>query len=245
MDAFHFSNVKEEKDGAMPRYNLFTGIAKTLHILELCLALLLLFWILTRLPFALRVSADSLQKLSAFLRSPLFVFAISNAIIVALVAQSGGLTAGDDSSADRVPGKPPSEADSAASALLSRVAVAEECQDKHIVDRAEMDTCTEKDWGAVTDSEVRKVYRRSESEKLQGGEEAGNKAVRRKLRRSETEKEKRGELLYPQDKLSNEEFQRTIEAFIAKQMRSLREEESLAIFVQTSESANNNNSQSA
>jgi hypothetical protein len=46
----------------------------------------------------------------------------------------------------------------------------------------------------------------------------------KKLRRSETEKVR--EILYPQDKLSNEEFQRTIEAFIAKQMRFLREEES-------------------
>ncbi|XP_061346469.1 uncharacterized protein LOC133292114 [Gastrolobium bilobum] len=222
MDAFDFSNEKSEKGSAMRRYNLFTGIAKKLRILELCLALFLLSWILTRLPFALRVSADYLRKISPFLGSPLFVFAICNAIIAALIAQSGLFTAAGDGDIK--------DYGSSTSEAPSPVAVAEK------VEYQDRLTCTDNDSGAVKDSDLRKVYRRSQSEKLKGNGADGNKTAERKLRRSETEKVR--ENLYPQDKLSNEEFKRTIEAFIAKQMRSLREE-SLAIVVHTSETNNN------
>ncbi|XP_058775716.1 uncharacterized protein LOC131649990 [Vicia villosa] len=193
MEAFNFKAEKR----TMSTYNIFTGITKTLRLLELCLVLLFLFWILNRLPFALRISAD-------FLRSPLFIFALSNAIIVALLAQS------DLRSAD------------SASPVEERL----ECQDKQI-----RETCTEDvDSCAVTVTDsgnLREiVYCRSQSlpEITNGEGENENDTSTRKLQRSETEMKVRG-ILYPQDKLSNEEFQRTIEAFIAKQMRFLREEE--------------------
>ncbi|KAL5099474.1 hypothetical protein RYX36_003801 [Vicia faba] len=192
MEAFNF----KEKESTMSTYNVFTGIAKTLRLLELCLVLFFLFWILNRLPFALRISVD-------FLRSPLFIFALSNAIIVALLAQSDlRLTS--------------SSATDAASPVEERL----ECQDKLI-----RDTCTEDvDSCAVTVTGSGNlggnVYCQSQSlPEIMNGE-----GENEKLQRPETEMKVR-EILYPQDKLSNEEFQRTIEAFIAKQMRFLREEE--------------------
>lgn len=110
-----------------------------------------------------------------------------------------------------------------------RVAPAEErCEDKEVVSET---VVRDRDGGAGSDLAK---YRRSQSEKWKG--EAAGKMVRRKqLRRSETEKRRdqnERENLYPQDKLSNEEFQRAIEAFIAKQMRFLREESSSAVVVQ-------------
>lgn len=189
MEAF---NIKEEKQSTISTYSIFTGIARTLRLLELCLVLFFLFWILNRLPFALRISAD-------FLRSPLFIFALSNAIIVALLAQSD-LRFSSSSAAD------------------SEFPVEErlECQDKQIRENCveDVDSCAV----TVTDS-GNKVYCRSESlPEIMNGE-----GEKEKLQRSETEMKVR-EILYPQDKLSNEEFQRAIEAFIAKQMRFLREE---------------------
>ncbi|KAK7307520.1 hypothetical protein VNO77_40656 [Canavalia gladiata] len=173
------SNVKAEKGSTgITRYNMLSGIGKTLRILELCLALFFLSWILTRLPFALRLSAN-------YLRSPLFVFAISNAIIAALFAQSRRFSADEP---------------------------VEEPQHKEI-----RDTCTANDY-----PDLRKVYHRSHSEKVKRKSEDGSTTARRELQRSEMEKAQ--ENFYPEDKLSNEEFQRTIEAFIAKQMRFLREE---------------------
>ncbi|KAG4973378.1 hypothetical protein JHK87_030199 [Glycine soja] len=73
------------------------------------------------------------------------------------------------------------------------------------------DTCTDNHSG--------KFYPRSESEKLTGKGEERNETARRELRRLETEKAR--EKSYPQDKLSNEEFRRTIEAFIPKQMSEI------------------------
>jgi len=183
MDTLELSNVKAGKR------SIVNSITKTLRILQLCVALFFLTWFLKRLPLALRLSAD-------YLRSPLFVFAVFNAIIAALLAQSRRFT---QSNSD------------------DPVAEAEQL-------RQIGDTCMDSDSGVVTDRlDMRKVYRRSLSE---GEGEDGNKTAGRELRRSETEKAR--EKSYPQDKLSNEEFRRTIEAFIAKQMRLLREE-SLAI----------------
>lgn len=92
------------------------------------------------------------------------------------------------------------------------------------------DTCTDdidSCYATYSGNLGRKVYSRSQSlpENVNGKGEDEEQTERQKiLRRSETEKEKVREVLYPEDKLSNEEFQRTIEAFIAKQMRFLREE---------------------
>ena len=248
MDELHFGNVKAEKAIAMRRYNLFAAVSKTLRILELCVALIFLSWILTRLPFAFRVSAEYLRKLSAFAATPLFVFALSNAIIAALLAQRSAAAAANADSSDAA-----AAADELYEEFLkNRSAVAERAKPLQSEAAAPPHTAaTEAEYedkkvvsetSAAVDRTVRdsdrglQEYRRSQSEKWKG-EEGGKTMLRRKqLRRSETEKvrEDRREdddLLYPQDKLSSEEFQRTIEAFIAKQMRFLREESS-AIVVQ-------------
>ncbi|KAI9109763.1 hypothetical protein K1719_019393 [Acacia pycnantha] len=134
----------------------------------------------------------------------------------------------------------PSEVDSDQSRVSEQQV---ECQDKQMVsdntttartltltDQVELDARTDSDSIAeLEESDSPKVYRRSQSDNLTA---ASRKEVSRNLRRSETEKcretartcENPRENLYAHDNLSNEEFQRTIEAFIARQMRFLREE---------------------
>ncbi|XP_028774615.1 uncharacterized protein LOC114731577 [Neltuma alba] len=252
---FHFfHNLQTEKALSMRFSTLFTGVAKTLRLLQLCASLLLLCWILSRLSSALQISRLYFHSLAALIASPLFVFFISNAIIATLFANSRRII-GHNSGARNAEmelfrefakrnadhAELPSEVDTD----QSRVAEQIDCQDKQIVsddttartfrDRVEFDTRTDTDSVAELESDCPKVYRRSQSENSTG---ASRKEVTRNLRRSETEKcremarhcENPLENLYSHDKLSNEEFQRTIEAFIAKQMRFLREE-SLAIVV--------------
>ncbi|KAG5050905.1 hypothetical protein AAZX31_02G051300 [Glycine max] len=221
--------LKAEKANAIPRHNnnnILAFVSKALRILELCLALLLLSWILTRLPFALALSAEFLRRLFAFAASPLFVFAVSNAIIAALLAQSRRLSS-------------PHSADALYREFLqTRTAVSEPhappsptppepvFHDKQIIADMVQDTPS-------ADAAAAAKYRRSQSEKIKV-DAAGKPPRRKQLLRSETEKrsDSSPEILYPQDELSNEEFQRAIEAFIAKQLRFLREEESSAIVVQ-------------
>ncbi|QCD81771.1 uncharacterized protein LOC114177075 [Vigna unguiculata] len=218
MDQFLF---KPEKANAIQTHNLFAAVSKTLRILELCLLFLLLSWLLTRLPFAFALSAQFLTRLLSFAASPLFVFALSNAIIAALLAQSRRLS-GPHSAADTLYHDFLNSRAPVLHAPPPRVLPEPEYHDKQVIaetvqDRPSVDPAAK--------------YRRSKSENWKG--DSVKTPRRRNLRRSETEKRLKTppENLYPQDKLSNEEFQRAIEAFIAKQLRFLREESS-AIVVQ-------------
>lgn len=221
----------------------FAAISKTIRIFEFCIVLLLLSWTLTRLPLAVSISAEYLRKLAA---NPLFIFAVSNAIIAALFAQSGRFS--DENSEDPSgAGKlyrelmncriavsdrdiqPPSTALEPPSATVDLPPVTSEvtCQDKEVIsETVPAPVIPDRETGVCSDFAN---YRRTQSEKWKG--EAGKMKQGKQLRRSETEKllETSKENLYPQDKLSNEEFQRTIDAFIAKQMRFLREESSAIV----------------
>ncbi|XP_014508023.1 uncharacterized protein LOC106767614 [Vigna radiata var. radiata] len=220
MDHFLF---KPDKPNAIQTQNLFAAVSKILRILELCLLFLLLSWLLTRLPFAFALSAQFLTRFLSFAASPLFVFALSNAIIAALLAQSrclsGPRSAADALYHDFLNSRTPV---TALHAPPPRVLPEPEFHDKQVI--------AETVQGRPSVDPAAK-YRRSKSENWKG--DSLKTPRRRNLRRSETEKrlEKPPENLYPQDKLSNEEFQRAIEAFIAKQLRFLREESS-AIVVQ-------------
>lgn len=221
----------------------FAAISKTIRIFELCIVFLILSWTLTRLPLAVSISAEYLRKLAA---NPLFIFAVSNAIIAALFAQSGRFS--DENSEDHSgAGKlyrelmncriavsdrdiqPPSSTVDPPSATVDLPPVTAEvtCQDKEVIsETVPAPVIPDREIGVCSDFAN---YRRTQSEKWKG--EAGKMKQRKQLRRSETEKllETSKENLYPQDKLSNEEFQRTIDAFIAKQMRFLREESSAIV----------------
>lgn len=235
-------------------YTLYTSIAHTFRVLQLCTSLLLLYWILTCLSSAVQISRLYLHSFANLIASPLFVFFISNAIIATLLANSRRVT-GQNSDGRNVEMElflelTKKNADHAELPLevhaeQSRVAEQMHCQDKQIVsdnttartleNQVEFDAHTDTDSSAEIESDYPKAYRRSQSENLTG---ASAKQATRNLRRSETEKCRETarscgnpwENLYSHDKMSNEQFQRTIEAFIAKQVRFLREE-SLAIVV--------------
>ncbi|KAK9990354.1 hypothetical protein SO802_025339 [Lithocarpus litseifolius] len=214
-------------------------IKNLFRYVEICLAVVLFSWTFTRLPFAVRLSVEYFRQLSAFASSPLFVFILCNVIIVTLIVKSGCFSAqkpvadnaeteiyeelikhGGDSA------EPPLETDpSVVTEPLALVVY----QDKQIVFEEKKSTIS----GEAEMGSDSKVCRRTQSEKF---ERESSKKPRQKLRRSETEKymkvaqsdEKFTEKEYP--KLSDEEFQRTIDAFIAKQSKFHRQE-SLAIVV--------------
>ncbi|KAK7851640.1 uncharacterized protein LOC112037992 [Quercus suber] len=206
---------------------------------EICLAVVLFSWTFTRLPFAVRLSGEYFRQFSAFVSSPLFVFILCNVIIVTLIVKSGCFAAqkpvadnaeteifeelikhGGDSA------EPLSETDPSVLTEPSGLVV---YQDKQIVFEEKKSTIS----GEAEMGSDSKVCRRTQSEKF---ERESSKKPCQKLRRSETEKcmkvaqsdENLPEKEYP--KLSDEEFQRTIEAFIAKQSKFHRQE-SFAIVV--------------
>ncbi|KAI3785303.1 hypothetical protein L1987_44419 [Smallanthus sonchifolius] len=234
MDIFDIHDVKAEKENAMLQYRRFRKIAKLFRLVELFLAVVLLSWISTRLPFVIRIFGEYFRQLLSIIVSPLFIFLVGNVIVLTLVVKSGQLT-GNFSVLDIAGSDLYEEIVNNVSEDVPPVLEPDEIvyQDKKII--SEVNTkpisgyCCEENEIKVSDSVPDldlKTYRRSQSENL----------IKREcvveLRRSETEIGRRkvdtpveektvGNVV---DELSNEEFQRRIEGFIARQVRFHLEE---------------------
>ncbi|KAI3761061.1 hypothetical protein L1987_51467 [Smallanthus sonchifolius] len=243
MDIFDFHNVKVEKANAMLQYRRFRKIVKLFRLVELFSAVVFFSWISFRLPFVVGVFCDYFRQILSIVVSPLFIFLVGNVIIVTLVVKSGQIT------------ENPSDVDNAGSDLYEEIAnnVREDAppvtepeeivyQDKRIISEVNTkpidDNCCKQNKikpNSVPDLD-RKTYRRSQSENLTKTEcfVEPDKHYG-KLRRSETEITRR-KVDTPAvndvvDELSNEEFQKKIEGFIARQIR-FHHEEKLAIVAQ-------------
>ncbi|KAF3783173.1 hypothetical protein EJ110_NYTH32735 [Nymphaea thermarum] len=238
MDGFEFDTVKAEKAMAMRKFKRTHHIGKFFRCLEAFLVLFFLFpWFSSRLPAAARASGDYLCLFLHFLASQKVVFLIGNGIVVTLLAKSGLL------GRRRLSGDLYDEfIRNSEQTQASRSW--EGCDDPPVVPpraeqgQGEEETVFEdKPVCVVERSQEPHAYRRSLSEK----QEATCRKIGRELRRTETEKSMR-ELNPPLaawsydeayvSVLSSEEFQRTVDAFIAKQIQFQRQE-SLALVVQS------------
>ncbi|KAJ0253642.1 hypothetical protein HA466_0112980 [Hirschfeldia incana] len=255
MDSISFDNVKAEKAKALRR---FQSIGFLFRITEICLALLFLCWIFSSsLPFAARISGEFLRRLACIVSSPLFMFVLGNSIVVALLTTKSTVFSSSGGGVDG--GGEADIYDLFLRSGENRANVTAVYDDKQMID-TETDTVSnsnliptaaredhvalepEKESVTVTDltkdhppsppPTTKKVYRRSKSEKRRP-----DNAAKPSLRRSETEKCR--ETVNPcedevpfaaEDHLTNEEFQKTIEAFIAKQL-IFRRRESLDVVI--------------
>lgn len=242
MDSIDFDNVKSEKAKALRRFNRFRRIGRFFRAAEVCVALLFVFWTFTRLPFAVQISRTFLRRIAAVISTPLFVFLLGNSIVVVLLTKSSDQTTTAASETEIY------------KAFVRSVENRSKPSDEEIVYDDKQVIVTELNSNSkpnlkvdenipqvesdrVSDDEQKnKVYGRSKSD-VSGKQ--GTNMKRRSLQRSETEKkwcsreienQKEDDNNYPEDDLSNEEFQKTIEAFIAKQ-RLFRRQESLAVVV--------------
>ncbi|KAH0971207.1 hypothetical protein GBA52_023363 [Prunus armeniaca] len=229
MEAWDFHDVKAEKASAMRRYNRIRSVAKLFRFAELGAGVVFVSWTFSRLPIALTLSRDYFRLLFGVVSSPLFVFflchtaAVEAKLCEELIENCGGGGGSGSSSKSQF-----------GDDVISGVREEEEVvyQDKQIVSEVNSaDPKADTDSASDSESEFPKIIRRTRSEKFE------REPKTEKLRRSETEIGRKiisaGEDYPPEnmeaeDNLSNEEFQRTIEAFIEKQLK-FRHQESLAI----------------
>ncbi|XP_070035764.1 uncharacterized protein [Nicotiana tomentosiformis] len=221
-------------------------VGKVLRIVELCFVLLLLSWISTRLPFAVKISGEYFRQLIGVLLSPCFIFILCNFIVLTLLLKSGGLFSGDYSSTFRNVDETElydsflkkSEFSSNFSSEKEDVEIVYE--DKQMIFE-KSSVKNEDSRGSDEEPEMAKVkameskgpIRRTQSENL---DRKSVEEICVKFRRPETEKcvkvENSGEVspstetAYGVDGLSNEE--KAIEKFIAKQVK-FHQQEKLAI----------------
>ncbi|CAN4080110.1 unnamed protein product [Withania somnifera] len=239
MDTFDFGTDKME-NRVILIFHSFKSVAKLFRILELCVGVFVLLWSSTRLPFAVKISGEYFRKLISIILSPLFIFLISNLIVLTLFFKSGRFS-GDSSTL----------CNTAETELYDSFVAKEDCSGNFIAGNNSSEpareetvyqdkrTILEVNAPAISESETviekdfcSQIPRRTKSEKF---ERASNKEIYGKLRRSETEMCRKNdssgdpsETLYPVDELSNEEFQKAIEDFIARQIK-FHQEEKLAI----------------
>ncbi|CAI0392371.1 unnamed protein product [Linum tenue] len=204
-----------------------------------------------RLPAAVQISGGFLLRLAGVVQSPLFVFLFCNAIIVTLMLKSARFPAADNADGEDLVGNLVENADGRCLSRTTVPATEEEeeevvFQDKEVVNAVasavvecqadEIDSKNEvnffysSDSDSESEAENRKVFRRTRSENLQ--RKRGD-MTKKKLQRSETEKSRKTDEGggVGEDELSDEEFQRAVEDFIAKNLR-FRREETMAVVVQ-------------
>ncbi|XP_059670822.1 uncharacterized protein LOC132316346 [Cornus florida] len=240
MDAFNFDNVKVEKANAMLRFHRLQKVAKLFRLLELCLVLVLISWTSTRLPFAVKISGEYFRQLLAIIVSPIFIFVLSNVIVVTLFAKSGQTPTAVDNAETDLCEELIRNSDNQfdfRSKIYTPVPEPEEIVfvDKQII--CEVNTVTSNNESTMVANPVMesKTFRRTRSDNLK--REISSENSHEKLRRSETDKFPNdmysGEFLPEKpclfEKLSNEEFQRRIEAFIAKQVKFHQEEKMIIV----------------
>ncbi|XVF67746.1 hypothetical protein PTKIN_Ptkin10aG0146900 [Pterospermum kingtungense] len=229
MDTF---DIKLEKRNAMLKHRQLSRVANLVRFVEFFVVLVLISRFTIQLPVAVKNSGDYFRGLSVVLVSPRFVFIVGNVIVITLFAKAGQFSAQDSASKS-----------SAADLYEEFLEMSEKRQAIHrceIENRGKQSTKRIVGEEKIVSVNVHKPkgaknYRRSKSEKWINS----NKACQQ-LRRSESEKYRKNndsdgqemvmKTSYPEDGLSNEQFRSTVEAFIAKQKRLLREEEYAVIW---------------
>lgn len=210
MDSINIVNLKTEKTKANLRYRRITALFR---IVEFFVLLLMISRFSLQFPCSFKFSSEFFRPLF----SPQFVFVIGNAIVVILVVKSGRLCSGDRVTTDFCE------------------EYVENSVKNHIVHEIESENQKREDKiieDNVNYGERRRRIDRTYSENLDkvGGEK---EKMKRQLRRTVTEGRRKSTSAVvgssPAEEMSNEEFRRTVEDFIARQQRSLREEEFSAI----------------
>ncbi|GMH18176.1 hypothetical protein Nepgr_020017 [Nepenthes gracilis] len=210
MNTLQINHVKIEKGNAILRYSQLRKITNLFRIIEIFLFLAMISRVSFQLPQAFKLSGEYFHDFFVVLVSPRFVFIVGNAIIIILFAKSGHFRVKNPSSNQAV-----------------TASYEQEYMQKQVKQSlAEESTVM----ASIFPSSEAKTYHRSKSEKLRRKVCDKNCC---ELRRSSTVNTRKcckycqetGEAHYPEDHMTTEEFRQTVEAFIAKQQRFLREEE--------------------
>ncbi|XP_047313415.1 uncharacterized protein LOC124916707 [Impatiens glandulifera] len=225
MAVFELDCMKTEKAKAMFKFNMLKFIWNIFRIIELALVIIFLHWSSSRLPFAIRISGEYFRRLVTVIISPIFVFLISNVIVFTLVFKTGQNSTVNNVETDLYDEIVMESENYQLTGELEEIIY----QDKQVIMEAKVEDSVEEKV-EVSDKMPFKVveskhYGRSQSEKMIG------KTTCEKFRRSETMKTVDSDRLslVDEDELSNEEFQRRIELFIARQVKFHLEEKSAIV----------------
>lgn len=213
MDSFDIHGIRVEKAKAIFRHNKLLKITTLFRIMELCVFLIILSRFCIQLPLAFKLSGDHFRGIFATLISPWFVFVFGNAIIGILFLKSGQ--------------------SSAKNGVYDEYT--ENCRKNNYENQKQTNKIASCEYTTSCDHEERKIHR-IQSEKMG---RMHTEEPHRKLRRSMTVRcrknvnygKKAVATSCAEDAMSNEEFRQTVEDFISRQHRFLREEKEFSAAV--------------
>ncbi|KAL3383000.1 hypothetical protein AABB24_002471 [Solanum stoloniferum] len=210
MESLNFHNIKSEKANAMIRYKKRQRVTTLFRFIEFCI----FFVVISR--FSTKKLPDYFKGFDVTLISPRFVFVLINAIVIILFFKSGHSSA-KDGSMDNV-----------------KFDLYDEYMQKYSMNKEAYYEQSKKQrkQSIVAERRLEKRIHRSHSENslcLAHDEKKTRKRIMRSatvgcLKNIDTDTVK-PTTSYPEDGMSNVEFRKTIEAFIARQQRLLKEEE--------------------
>ncbi|KAL8096941.1 uncharacterized protein LOC141683763 [Apium graveolens] len=242
MDCF---DIKVEKANAILRYNRLQKITTLFRFMEVCIFLFIVTRISAHLPLAFKVSSDCLRGLSITIFSPGFLFILGNAIVVVLFLKSGQLSAQETKNFNPVIEFCNEYVEGCENKIgidqVDGVKKQRKRQGKKQVkgDKEEpvLDLCSFEDRTMLRSHSENfmkhqpqdscRRLRRTVTENGRKSEKYSERtdyAVIRKTPEHETWGQNFSRKCYAEDEMSGEEFRHTVEAFIARQQRSLREE---------------------
>ncbi|KAI3448022.1 hypothetical protein Pfo_004687 [Paulownia fortunei] len=227
MDAFNFHDIRVEKANAISRYRRIQRVTSLFRFVELFVLLIVVSRFSTQFALSLKLSGEYFRGISVTLISPRFVFLLGNAIVIVLFLKSGGFSGKNGE-------KVADFYDEYVEKCRKNYQQACSKEEKKASDAYRVGVCYEE----------RKIYR-IHSENLERGIHGDER--RREPKRSMTQIHRKspdcGRKLaaaesssYAEDEMSSEEFRRTVEAFIARQQRFLREEGDFSAVVSLIES---------
>lgn len=245
MDALNIDNGKVEKSNVMSRFVHLKNVTKLFRIIEFRFLLIFLTWVSAHVPFFVKISAEYARQLMTIVFSPLFIFILSNIIVVTLLFQSSCFFPRYYQEQNEIDIYLYEEFilnnDYYMNFTYETPFPVQE-PDENIVYLDKQTILEEKKYGEnmkfVEALEGLKVHRRSQSESTIEGKTLGVDNCKKQFRRLETEKcwkvinsdETLAETVYMVDEMNNEEFQRAIEDFIAKQIK-FHHEEKLSVVI--------------
>lgn len=220
MDSFHFHDIRVEKANAISRYRRIQRITTLVRFVELFVFLIIVSRFSAQFVLSSKKSGEYFRGISVALISPRFVFFLGNAIVLVLYLKSGRFS---EKNGEKI----------------------NDFYDEYVEKCRKNEQLCSKEEKKASDTykhgvcyEDRKLHR-SNSENLE--RTIHGVARRRELKRSMTEGCRKSldcgrkvemaedSSSYPEDEMSSEEFRRTVEEFIARQQRFLREEEEVSV----------------
>ncbi|KAK9053850.1 hypothetical protein SSX86_024925 [Deinandra increscens subsp. villosa] len=229
-------SIKAEKANALARYKMFTNITKLFQLMEVFVAVALISWSSSRLPFLLKFSGEYVFTFPSYLINQHVVFLVGNVIVVVCYVLSRYSDSGNDSGDSGIhydDGKYSqlSNRKTTSDAPVARSPAEAEIQNPVILNEKSIVETEAKVAGETTaiNHATKKMerFQRTRSDKVKSRIPV---EPRRELRRSVTEmrrsvrEESRAKSFEAVEKLSNEEFRIAVETFISKQQRFLKQQ---------------------